>query len=408
MLKAMRFKVFQLILIFSILLGDLFAQDSAVVFKTNAEVICGAERYDEYEYYLREEKVAVVANQSSVINDTLHLVDFLMDKGVDILRVFSPEHGFRGKADAGAHIKDQRDAKTGLKLISLYGKSKKPAYDHLADVNVVVFDLQDVGVRFYTYISTMHYVMTACAEMKIKVVVLDRPNPNGFYVDGPMLESDFQSFVGMHPIPLVHGMTIGEYAKMINEEGWLENGVKCDLKVIPCLNYDHNDYYNLSIKPSPNLPNAASIFLYPSLAIFEGTVVSVGRGTETPFQIIGHPNVKEGDLEFTPTSGPGAKSPKLMDQKCKGYQLEHFGLSTLPKRKQLYLFWLINMYKELNTEETPFFLANGFFDRLAGTDKLRIQIEEGKKEEEIRESWQADIIGFKEIRKKYLLYKDFE
>ena len=404
----MCFKVFNIFFAFAFLSPTIFAQDSNVFFKTNATVINGAERFDEYENILREEKVAVVANQSSVINDSLHLVDFLLEKDINILRVFSPEHGFRGKADAGAHIKDQRDAKTGLKLISLYGKSKKPSYDHLADVNVVVLDLQDVGVRFYTYISTMHYVMTACAEMKIKMVVLDRPNPNGFYVDGPILESDFQSFVGMHKVPLVHGMTIGEYAKMINNEGWLENGIKCDLTVIPCQNYDHNDYYKLSIKPSPNLPNPASIFLYPSLALFEGTVVSVGRGTDTPFQIIGHPNVKEGDLEFTPMSGPCSKSPKLMGQKCTGYHLRSFGQSTLPNRKQLYLFWILNMYKEINSAEAPFFLANGFFDRLAGTDKLRIQIESGLKEDEIRESWQEGLVEFKKIRKKYLLYSDFE
>ena len=404
----MCFKVFNIFFAFAFLSPTIFAQDSNVFFKTNATVINGAERFDEYENILREEKVAVVANQSSVINDSLHLVDFLLEKDINILRVFSPEHGFRGKADAGAHIKDQRDAKTGLKLISLYGKSKKPSYDHLADVNLVVLDLQDVGVRFYTYISTMHYVMTACAEMKIKMVVLDRPNPNGFYVDGPILESDFQSFVGMHKVPLVHGMTIGEYAKMINNEGWLENGIKCDLTVIPCQNYDHNDYYKLSIKPSPNLPNPASIFLYPSLALFEGTVVSVGRGTDTPFQIIGHPNVKEGDLEFTPMSGPGSKSPKLMSQKCTGYHLRSFGQSTLPNRKQLYLFWILNMYKEINSAEAPFFLANGFFDRLAGTDKLRIQIESGLKEDEIRESWQEGLVEFKKIRKKYLLYSDFE
>ncbi|MDE0772170.1 MAG: DUF1343 domain-containing protein [Salibacteraceae bacterium] len=404
----MCFKVFNIFFTFALLSQSISAQDSTVFFKTNATVINGAERFNEYENILREENVAIVANQSSVINESLHLVDFLLEKDINILRVFSPEHGFRGKADAGAHIKDQRDAKTGLKLISLYGKSKKPSYDHLADVNVVVLDLQDVGVRFYTYISTMHYVMIACAEMKIKVVVLDRPNPNGFYVDGPILEPDFQSFVGMHRVPLVHGMTIGEYAKMINEEGWLGNGVKCDLTVIPCLNYDHNDYYKLSIKPSPNLPNSASVFLYPSLALFEGTVVSVGRGTETPFQIIGHPNLKDGDLEFTPTSRPGAKSPKLISQKCTGYHLKSFGESILPVRKQLYLFWLLNMYKEINSEETPFFLENGFFDLLAGTDKLRMQIESGLKEDEIRESWQEGLVEFKKIRKKYLLYSDFE
>lgn len=377
-----------------------------VHYKTNDLIINGAERYHEYEHLLKEEKVAVVANQSSLINDSTHLVDYLVQKGIDVVRVFSPEHGFRGDQDAGKSVKDQRDPKTGLKIISLYGKQKKPAYDHLADINVVVFDLQDVGVRFYTYISTMHYVMLACAEMKIKVIVLDRPNPNGHYVDGPVLKSEFKSFVGMHNVPLVHGMTIGEYANMVNDEGWLGKGIHCDLTVISCRNYDHNDFYKLDVKPSPNLPNMSSIYLYPSLALFEGTIVSVGRGTDSPFQIIGHPNLNEGDIEFTPKSTPGARSPKLMGEKCKGFYLKEFGETKMPWRKELYLFWLINMYK--NLDQDNFFLQNGFFDLLAGTDQLRLQILAGKKESDIRLSWKEELDRFKKIRKKYLLYHDFE
>ncbi|UTW64691.1 DUF1343 domain-containing protein [bacterium SCSIO 12741] len=375
-----------------------------VPYKTVQTVVVGAEQFTQYSDLLEEARVAVVANHSSYVGE-VHLVDFLLEQEVELVKVFSPEHGFRGTADAGEMVKNKKDPTTGVRIVSLYGSQKKPTFDHLADVDVVIFDIQDVGVRYYTYISTMHYVMQACAEMDKAFIVLDRPNPNGFYVDGPVLQEKFSSFVGIHPIPLVHGLTVGELAQMINGEGWLGEDLKCDLTVIPCINYDHNDYYKLPIKPSPNLPNMASIYLYPSLGLFEGTVVSVGRGTEKPFQMIGHPEIGTGDIQFTPESGPGAKYPKLMGEECKGYDLVNFGLNDMPKRKSLYLFWVINLKKEI---EGPYFLENHFFDLLAGTDELRNQIMEGKKEDEIRQSWQPELDAFKEIRKKYLLYEDFE
>ncbi|MCB0481508.1 MAG: DUF1343 domain-containing protein [Flavobacteriales bacterium] len=381
-------------------------QSGPVFFKTDKVVKVGAVQVDEYLYDLQEMKVGVVANQSSLANEK-HLVDLLIENNVNLVRVFSPEHGFRGTEDAGKKIGDQRDEKTGLKIISLYGKNKKPNYDQIIDLDVIVFDLQDVGVRYYTYISTMFLVMQACAEMEKKMIVLDRPNPNGFYVDGPVLDPKFSSFVGMHEVPLVHGMTIGEYARMINGEGWLGDGLKCNLKVITCKNYDHNDFFKLRVKPSPNLPNMSSIFLYPSLGLFEGTVVSVGRGTDKPFQQIGHPKYPYGDTSFVPKSVEGARTPKLMNEVCYGFDLEDFGLNEMPRMGKLYLHWLINMYESI-PDSANFFLANGFFDLLAGTDRLRLQIIEGKKEKEIRASWQEDLVNFKGIRKKYLLYDDFE
>ncbi|MBD81650.1 MAG: hypothetical protein CL840_22210 [Crocinitomicaceae bacterium] len=384
----------------------LFAQ-KPLYFKTEKTIKSGAEQIDEYQYFLEENRVAVVANQTSMVGEE-HLVDFLLANDVNVVKVFAPEHGFRGKADAGASIKDSRDQKTGLKITSLYGKNKKPSYDHLADVDVVVFDIQDVGVRFYTYISTMHYVMQSCAEMDKKMIVLDRPNPNGFYVDGPVLDLKFQSFIGMHEVPLVHGMTIGEYAQMVNGEGWLGEGLKCDLTVIPCLNYDHYDYYKLPIKPSPNLPNMESIFLYPSLGFFEGTVVSVGRGTDFPFQVVGHPDLKGMEFEFTPEPNEGARYPKLQGKSCKGYDLRQYGNDSAPFEKKINLTWIIETYNQLKNAKTPFFLENNFLNKLAGTDLLMKQIKEGKSESEIRESWQNQLNEFKPIRKKYLLYEDFE
>lgn len=397
---------FPLLLLVCLLFGlPTNAQDS-VFFKTDKSIVNGAQRIEEYRYSLQENRVAVVANQTSTI-DTTHIVDYLLAEEINVVKVFAPEHGFRGKADAGAKVKDSRDAKTGLKIISLYGKNKKPSYDQLVDVDVVVFDIQDVGVRFYTYISTMHYVMQACAEMNKKLIVLDRPNPNGHYVDGPVLEEKFQSFVGMHQVPLVHGMTIGEYAKMVNGEGWLGDDLKCDLEVIPCLNYDHNDFYRLPIRPSPNLPNMSSIFLYPSLGLFEGTVVSIGRGTEFPFQVVGHPDVHFSTFNFTPKPMYGAKYPKLEGKKCYGYDLRLEGVSNVPKEAKLNLTWIIEMHNQLKYREEAFFLANGFINKLAGTDKLKKQITDGLSEEEIRASWQSDLNSFKLIRSKYLLYVDF-
>ena len=364
----------------------------------------GAGHVEEYIPFLKGKKVGIVANHTSMINQT-HLVDSLLRLGVDIVKVFSPEHGFRGNADAGEHVQSGIDEKTGLPLVSLYGKNKKPLPEQMKGVDVIVFDIQDVGARFYTYISTMHYVMEACAENNAEFMVLDRPNPNGHYVDGPVLEKDFQSFVGMHPVPIVHGMTVGEYAQMINGEGWLKGGVKCNLKVIKVKNYTHLSKYQLPIKPSPNLPNASSIYLYPSLCLFEGTPISVGRGTDKPFQMLGHPDLNSDRYSFTPQSMKGATEPKLKGEKCKGYDLSTYGTIYMKDAKKINLFWLISIYKEY-PDKNNFF--NSSFNRLAGNAQLQEQIISGKTEEEIHQSWEKGLRVFKLIRKKYLLYPDFE
>ena len=372
----------------------------------NKRITVGAERTDQYLPLLEGKRVAVVANQTSVFNDA-HLVDVLIAKGVDLKKVFAPEHGFRGVADAGELLQDGKDKKTGKPVISLYGKNKKPTAEQLTDVDVVVFDIQDVGARFYTYISSMHYVMEACAEQGKQFIVLDRPNPNGFYVDGPILEEDEKSFVGMHPVPIVHGMTVGEYAQMINGEEWLKNGAQCELNVISCMGYDHDSSYELPIPPSPNLPNMSAIYLYPTLCLFEGTYLSVGRGTDKQFQIIGAPNLEVGSFRFTPESMQGAKHPKHEGQECRGFDLGTFGEFYMRNTRRIYLFWLLNIYKALNEEERAK-LFDPFFDKLAGTTKLREQIQQGKSEEEIIASWADGLAAFKEVRSKYLLYKDFK
>lgn len=372
--------------------------------KTSNDIRVGADRTNEYLPLLKGKSVAIVANQSSTIKKT-HLVDSLLSLGVNIKKVFCPEHGFRGLVDAGEKVNSEKDKKTGLNIISLYGKNKKPTADQLKDVDVVIFDIQDVGVRFYTYISTLHYVMEACAENKKTVIVLDRPNPNGYYIDGPVLEDQYRSFLGMHNVPLVYGMTIGEYAQMINGEGWLKNSVKCDLKVIGLENYEHSDLYELPIKPSPNLPNMASVYLYPSLGLFEGTVVSVGRGTDLPFQVIGHPSLGKSNYTFTPQPKPGAMEPKYKGQVCKGFNLSDFGAEYIKNSKKIYLYWLIGTYQN-TTDKTTFFDQN--FNYHAGNAGLQQQIKEGKTEEQIRATWIEDIKKFKVVRKKYLLYKDFE
>lgn len=371
----------------------------------NEHIIVGAERVEDYLPLIKGKSIAVVANQTSRINE-VHLVDSLLSHGIQIKHVFAPEHGFRGFGDAGEKIGDEKDPKTGLKIISLYGKNKKPKPGYLEGIEAVIFDIQDVGVRFYTYISTMHFVMEACAEQGVPVIILDRPNPNGFYVDGPVLKTQFKSFVGMHPVPLVHGMTIGEYAQMINGEGWLENGIKAELTVIKCKEYDHSMLYRLPIRPSPNLPNMTSVYLYPSLALFEGTIISIGRGTDVPFQVIGHPDFKQGDFEFTPISKDGAQFPKLQGQLCKGIDLRNFGSFYLRHTRRLYLFWILEMYKKMPGDQ-EFFNKNNFFNRLAGNAELQQQIRNGIPEIEIRASWQKDLKQFKEIRKKYLLYEDY-
>jgi len=353
----------------------------------------GVERTESYLALLKEKKVAVVGNQTSML-DATHLVDSLLNLGIDVVKVFSPEHGFRGKADAGAKIENEIDSKSRLPIISLYGKNKKPYSKQLEGIDILLFDIQDVGARFYTYISTLHYVMEAAAESNIKVIVLDRPNPNGHYIDGPIREDGFESFVGMHPVPIVHGMTIGEYAKMINGEDWISK--RCDVTVIEMENYTHDMSYDLPIKPSPNLPNARSINLYPSLCLFEGTTVSIGRGTDYPFQHFGAPYL-ESNYSFTPKSGEGSRYPKHENIKCFGTDLRFQGNFLTA----INLNWLIKSYNNCSNKEKFF---NNFFDKLVGTDKLRLQIISGKTTKDIKESWKEDLSKFKEMREKYLLY----
>lgn len=362
-----------------------------------------AERTHKYFHNLKGEKsIAVVANQTSMIKNT-HLVDSMLNAGINIVKVFTPEHGFRGSADAGALIDDETDVKTGLPIISLYGNHKKPTADDLKEIDVVVIDLQDVGARFYTYISTMTLVMEACAEQGIPMLILDRPNPNGFYVDGPILETRHKSFIGMHSVPVVHGMTMAEYAYMVNEEGWLENAVKCDLDWIECSGYNHHSFYNLPVKPSPNLPDMNSVILYPSLCFFEGTRVSVGRGTEMPFSVIGYPDYANKSFSYTPVSRTGAMNPPYKDQLCFGKDYRD-SVPSLKENPGLRLQWLIDMYQADSSKSTFF---TSFFTKLAGTETLRKQIEAGMDEFSIKQTWEAELLTFKEIRSKYLLYKDF-
>ena len=379
--------------------------------KTDKDILTGAAQIEKYLTLLKNKNVGIVANQTSVIGKK-HLVDTLLSLGIKVKKVFGPEHGFRGEAADGEAVSSITDAKTGLPIISLYGDNKKPKPEQLDGLDIVVFDIQDVGARFYTFISTMTYVMEACAEKAlpagrqgIPVVILDRPNPNGYYVDGPILEKEFSSFVGLHPVPIVHGMTIGEYANMVNGEGWLKNGVKCNLTVVPLQGYTHSDFYQLPVKPSPNLPDMTAIYLYPSLCLFEGTVVSVGRGTDKPFLSFGYPKMKEGSYTFTPKSMTGATSPPYKGELCRGFDVTDFGDIYVKNLGKLYLFWLIETYK--SADDKPHFFTD-YFNRLAGTATLKEQIIAGKTEEEIRKSWQPGLKTFKAIRKKYLLYKDFE
>ena len=364
------------------------------------QYVCGAQDTDNYLHILEGQAVGVVANQTSMIGGT-HLVDSLVTLGVNVKRIFCPEHGFRGAADAGAKITDGKDEKTGIEIASLYGKTKKPTPEMLRDIDVMLFYLQDVGVRFYTYISTLTYVMEACAENDIRVVVLDCPNPNGFYIDGPILKPENTSFVGMHPVPIVYGMTIGEYGKMVNGEGWLKNGVHCELTVVGVPGYDRNAIYELPVKPSPNLPNWESVYLYPSLCLFEGSIVSVGRGTDKPFQIFGHPAMR-GDYTFTPESKSGASKPLLEGQTCRGMDLTEFAHDYAVNPSQLHLEWVIDAYHQLSQNNYLFFTK--YFNLLAGDSVLRQQIENGKSAEGIRASWVDGLNEFKAIREKYLIY----
>lgn len=358
------------------------------------KVEVGAEQLDALLPKLAGKSVALVVNHTALLGST-HLADTLKSSGVRIVKIFAPEHGFRGTAEAGESVKDGMDVKTGLPLVSLYGKNKKPTQEQLADVDIVIFDIQDVGARFYTYISTLHYVMEACAENKKKLIVLDRPNPNGRYVDGPVLQADQKSFVGMHAIPIVHGLTIAELALMINGEKWI--AAPCDLEIMKVKHWKHSDAYSLPMKPSPNLPTAQAIQLYPSLCLFEGTVISVGRGTQTPFEVIGHPALKNLSYTFTPVSIEGmSKNPPCENQLCYGLDLQHVKVKSM-----LDLSYLIQFYKAFPDKE-KFFIP--FFDKLAGNVQLKEQIKSGMTEEAIRATWKKDLDAYRKMRSKYLMY----
>lgn len=408
--------LFFVLSLFTSLNFAVWAQENYIYENTIMET--GADRASVYLPLLSGKKVGILTNQTGVVKvedgyvtsgnelksathryKLVHLVDFLIENKIELKKIYAPEHGFRGTADAGELIKDGKDTKTKLPIISLYGTNKKPTKEQLQGIDVMLFDLQDVGARFYTYISSLHYLMEACAEQNIPVIVLDRPNPKGAAIDGPVLEMKNTSFVGMHPIPVLHGMTIGEYAQMINGEKWLKNGVQANLTIIECANYNKKNKYSLSVKPSPNLPNDLSINLYTSLCFFEGTNVSVGRGTEKQFQIYGSPFIKNRSFSFTPKPNDGAKDPMHNGKLCFGEDLsKHEFIDSLS------LQWLLKAYK--NTEDKSKFF-NNFFIKLAGTNKLQQQIEKGLSENEIKKSWQNDLEAFKKIRKKYLLYSDF-
>ncbi len=375
-----------------------FEEAAPLAFVDKDHYVSAAMQLDDYLPMLEGKRVGVVGNQTSIIGET-HLVDSLLSLGVDIRKIYTPEHGFRGKADAGAKVNSSKDEKTGLPIVSLYGKNKKPTPEMLQGIDVILFDLQDVGVRFYTYISTMSYVMEAATENGLPVIVLDRPNPNGFYVDGPVLKTENKSFVGMHQVPVVYGMTIGEYAMMVNGEGWLKGGITCDLTVVPIKDYNRNAIYELPVKPSPNLPNWESVYLYPTLCFFEGSIVSLGRGTETPFQVYGHPDMR-GSYTFTPKSTSGASKPLLEGQRCRGENLVEYAHDYAHNANELHLEWIIEAYQQLKGK--GFFID--YFRLLAGDKQLRRDIENGKSADEIRASWENDLEGFGAIREKYLMY----
>jgi len=361
----------------------------------------GAEQMEILLTHLEGKRVGITGNQTTLVG-SVHLVDTLLRSGISVVKVYCPEHGFRGEAEAGKAVQGGIDPETGLPVISLYGRKKKPDPGDLQGIDIMVFDLQDVGARFYTYISTLHYVMEACAEQGIPVLVLDRPNPNGHYVDGPVLDPRFRSFIGMHPVALVHGMTMAEYAGMINGEGWLAGGVRCDLTWIAITGYSHSTVYHLPVDPSPNLQDMDAIYLYPSVCLLEGTVASVGRGTDYPFRLIGHPKVRSGDTTFVPRSIPGkSEKPKFLGERCHGWKLSGQQQDGSSRLDSLDLAWLIRMYGEVGGGQ-QFFTSS--FNLLAGNDELKKQIIAGTPEQEIRKSWEPALSEFKLIREKYLLY----
>ncbi len=390
-----------LIRLFVLLVLGWFINASGIAGSSGTKPIYpGAERMGLYLDSLKGKRIAVVANQTSVVKG-VHLVDTLLCEEINIVKIFAPEHGFRGEGDAGEHINSSKDERTGIPVVSLYGNHKKPTAFDLLDVDVVIFDIQDVGVRFYTYLSTLHYVMEACAENNKRLIILDRPNPNAHYVDGPILEPDFKSFVGMHPVPIVYGMSIGEYATMINGEFWLSDSIQCQLQVIPCKNYSHKSVYRLPVPPSPNLKSDLAIALYPSLCLFEATTVSIGRGTGRPFEQYGHPRFPNIGYYFVPKPQTGAKNPPHVDRMCHGFDLAK---NSQTRTYELNLFFLTNA-RDLLGDSAVFIDQNAFFNRLAGTNTLKEQLYKGWGPKEIRASWEPGIEKFLSIRKKYLIYR---
>ena len=372
-----------------------------IVFPEKKEIKAGDKQYSEYLPLLKNRKIAIVANQTSMI-DSVHLLDFLLSENVNVVKIFALEHGFRGNIDRGQHFSAEIDKKTGIPIVAMYGKNRKPKAEQLADIDIVIFDIQDVGVRFYTYISSLHLLMEACAENHKKLIILDKPNPLGFYVDGPVLKPAFKSFVGMDKIPVVHGLTIGELALMINGENWLKNGLQCDLSVIKVNNYKHSDKYSLPIKPSPNLPNDQAILLYPSLCFFEATQVSIGRGTSFPFQVVGYPDTSFGKFTFVPKDIPGMQMNPVQEGKaCYGIDLRE------TENVMFTLKYLLYFYNKFSNK-SRFITNKRWFNLLAGNAELYKQIMSGMSEEAIRKTWQKDLDAYKKIRKKYLLYLDFE
>ncbi len=376
--------------------SDAERSDSTAMNVSEPPVKVGASRLDLLLPKIQNQNVALVVNYTATVGST-HLADTLKAAGVNIKKIMAPEHGFRGNAANGEHVKDGFDTKTNLPVVSLYGNNRKPTAEQLSDVDVVIYDIQDVGVRFFTYIGTLHYVMEACAENGKKLIVLDRPNPNSGYIDGPVLSLDNKSFVGMHPVPVVHNMTVGEFAQMINGEGWLDGKRKCELEVIPLANWDHSMKYSLPLRPSPNLPNDQAVRLYPSICFFEGTTLSLGRGTDFPFQAIGHPDLKDFSFQFTPVTIEGmALNPPQENKLCYGLDLRE-----VPVPEKIELHYLLDMYKAFPKKDQFF---NPFFERLAGNNVLRQQIKEGLTEDQIRATWQTDLDAYKQMREKYVLY----
>lgn len=366
------------------------------------QIVPGAGQPEKYLPIIENKRVGLVVNHTSLVGD-IHLADFLLSKKIKVEKIFAPEHGFRGDASAGEEIKDGVDVKTGIQVLSLYGQTKKPTTAHLKNIDVMIFDIQDVGCRFYTYISTLHLVMEACAENGIPLIVLDRPNPNGDYIAGPVLKSGFESFVGINPIPVVHGCTVGELAQMINGENWHKAASKCDLRVIPVENYTHSTIYELPVSPSPNLPNYLSVRLYPSLCFFEATTVSVGRGTDFPFQVLGGLKKNLGDFQFTPKNIPGVAVNPLNEGKvCYGVDLR--SLNEAPKFTLKFFIDFYNKYEN----KSDFLTRENWFNLLAGNDELLALIKNGKSDQEILEALNTEVEKYKQLRKKYLLYPDFE